>query len=366
MSSSRVFVTWNDSRRSTSLCARLGIDRVVIVAKRRGLARHVLGSLATVFFLIRRRPKVVWFQFSLALAVVLRLYASVRPRANVQLVADLHTKAMRRSGPYGAMWLVRLAKRKALQRCAAVLVTNPENARYAYEQLGAQASVLPDPLPESPGPGARLRDLLGDPPDVAFICSFAADEPISLMIETARHLRGEARIVFTGHPGGVRSSDRKAIERVARFTGFLPDDAYWELLRSTTCIVVLSDEPACLPCGAYESIAVGKRPIIADDTSARELFGDLAVYAPLKTQALTGAIRRLLEERSKPTESTIMDAYEGRWQKNWAHVQRRLAESGLSDVHQCPPSEGPVCSTRKMMAPHDGGATHVPQSGRNS
>jgi hypothetical protein len=117
MKSNTVFLTWNNSRRSMSICARLGVERVVIVGNRSGLARHILGSLATTVFLIRKRPELIWFQFSLALSVILWVYACVRRTARVQLVADIHTKAMRRSGPIGTRWMIQFLKRRALRRC---------------------------------------------------------------------------------------------------------------------------------------------------------------------------------------------------------------------------------------------------------
>jgi glycosyltransferase involved in cell wall biosynthesis len=327
MKSNTVFLTWNNSRRSMSICARLGVERVVIVGNRSGLARHILGSLATTVFLIRKRPELIWFQFSLALSVILWVYACVRRTARVQLVADIHTKAMRRSGPIGTRWMIQFLKRRALRRCVAVLVTNHENLRYVEEFFGAYALVLPDPLPRMPARATGEAPSLAHA-DVAFICSFAEDEPISLMIEAARQLRGEAQIVFTGNPSKIGPAARREIQSVARFTGFLPDEDYWRLLRSAQCIVVLSNEPACLPCGAYESIAVGRRPILVDDLQAHHLFGDLAIYTGLHAQVLASAIRDALGDREYRA-SSLAQVYEDRWQEIWQHVQRRLGSLGL-------------------------------------
>jgi hypothetical protein len=332
MSSHGVFLTWNNSRRSSSICARLDLERVLIVGGRRGFARHVLGALATLVFLARRRPELVWFQFSLVLAVILSVYARMSRAGRVQLVADLHTKAMRRSGPIGTKWIIRILKRSALQRCLAVLVTNAENARYVEEFLEVRALVLPDPLPQVPVPTHKHPTATPGHPDVAFICSFADDEPISLMIEAADQLFGEAQVVFTGNPSSARSSISQEIERVAGFTGFLADEDYWQLLRSTPCVVVLSNEPACLPCGAYESIAIGKQPIIAADRYARELFGPLAIYTQLQAQALTEAIRVKLANSSEPPKVNFVAAYERRWQKDWQCVEQWLAGHGVLRV----------------------------------
>lgn len=324
MSLEATFLTWNDSRRSMSISARLGLKRVVLVAQRRGLARHALGSLATAAFLIRHRPRVVWFQFSLALGLVLWMYSRVRVRGSVRLIADLHTKAMRRSGARGADWLVRRIKGLVLRSCAAVLVTNPENAAYLDERYAARALVLPDPLPRITATVDRADERAQGTPEVAFVCSYAPDEPLDVLTETAARLCGEARIFFTGDAARIEKPQRTAAQTVARFTGFLSDEDYWSLLQSVACIVIVSDQPACLPCGAYESIAVGKRPVIVDDPSAREVFGDLAVYAALRPEALAAAIRLVLRERRTAADAALATQYEDRWQNYWQRVQLRL------------------------------------------
>jgi len=329
MNSEGVFLTWNDSRRSSSICARLGLERVVIAGERRGFTRHVLGALGTVIFLIRKRPEVVWFQFSLVLAAVLWLYSNLRSDGRGTLVADLHTKAMRRSGPIGTRSIIQALKGRALRRCLAVLVTNRQNARYVEERFGGYTLVLPDPLPQVPNRVLNQQRPPGNYPDVVFICSFASDEPIALMIEAANRLCDEAEIAFTGNPKNIRPAQRKAIARVARLTGFLSGEDYWQVLKLSRCVVVLSDEPACLQCGAYEAIAVGKRPIVADDSEARHLFGELAIYARLDAGLLVAAIRTALAESSEIRGSNRADAYECRWQKQWQDVERRLVSRGL-------------------------------------
>lgn len=315
-----VFLTWNDSRRSRSLSARLGLRRVVHSAERRGLARHALGVLDTARFLITERPVDLWYQFSLLLGLAVAAYASLR-RGRVRAVVDLHTKALRRDG--GALQFIVLPlKRWALRRCQLAVVTNAENARYAREVLGiADPCIVPDPPPEPPAGGVAGVE----PADVVFVCSFAPDEPLALIADAARRLEGAACVV-TGNTARLAPHARQQLARVARLPGFLPEEQYWALLRGAGCVVVLSTEPACLPCGAYEALAVGHRPVLAADAEARMVFGRSARYTALEPERLVAAIREAIAERATDPEDrqSHREAYEARWMRVWQDVRARL------------------------------------------
>lgn len=123
-----VFLTWNDSRRSKSLAARLDLKRITFVAKRYGMRRHLVGAAGTAMFLIRHRPAVIWYQFSWLLGLVLALYTRLRGEDRTVLVADIHTKALRRAGPNGLRPLINWLKGWSLPVARVTLVTNNENA----------------------------------------------------------------------------------------------------------------------------------------------------------------------------------------------------------------------------------------------
>lgn len=320
-----VFLTWNDSRRSISLADLLGIPRVMIVPHRAGVVRHIGGTLLTALFLARHRPRVIWFQYSIALGAVLGLYAALARRGEVRLVTDIHTKALRRQGPVGVRWLVRLAKRWSLKRCWAAVLTNPQNAGYTKQVLEARSVILPDPLPR-PVLGVET----GPEPtvDVVFICSYAEDEPMQMMYDAIRQLGPGVRVAITGNDRALEPEVREQLSSVAHLTGFLPEEAYWRLLRATRSCVVLSTEEACVPCGAYEAIALGKRPIVADDPEVRRVFEEAAIYTPLQASAIREVICRQLESEPSEQDSdeSLAQSYLQRWERTWFSARHVLAQ----------------------------------------
>ena len=319
-----VFLTWNDSRRSVSLAEILDMSRVVFVARRRGALRHALGLLATGLFLLRRRPRLVWYQFSHVLGLLLAIYARLGKRRRIRLIADIHTKALRRRGSPGLAWLVTATKGWALRSCCFTLVTNEQNAAYGRRLLGISPLVLPDPLPTPP----QTR-LTSPAADVVFICSFASDEPVRLIADVCRRLGTTVSAAATGDPTHLVPRLRRELQATARLTGYLAESEYWSLLRSARCVVVLSTEPACLPSGGYEAIAIGHRPVLAADPIAEAVFGPCAIYSVLEADAIVAAIRGVLETPSA-TDAAAPGVYRGRWQQYWDAVAGPLTSCTAS------------------------------------
>jgi hypothetical protein len=315
-----LFVTWNDSQRSRSLARVAGLRRIVLAGRATGVHRHVLGSIQTFRLLGSERPAVVWYQYSVALGVVLALYAKW---SGASVVADVHTKALHRTlgGVRGAV--LASVKRWALRSCAAVLVASDQNATYARERFGVDPLVLGDPLPH-PRPATGP-----DEPacDVVFVCSFACDEPLDLIREAATRLSGCYSVAITGDASSLSAPARRRLSMVAQLTGFLPDPEYWSLLRHARCVAVLTTEPGCVPCGAYEAIAIGRRPVLLDDPAVRAVFRDEAVYVRAQLDALVGAITD--ETDAGRPRADLAASYEARWQRRWARVGDRLVERRL-------------------------------------
>jgi hypothetical protein len=320
-----VFLTWNDSRRSATLARALGVERVTLAARRTGPLRHPAGTAATARYLLAARPGLVWFQFSLALGVLLAVYLRLSRGRGVRLAADVHSKALRRAGPWWLRWAVLPVKRWALGSCPAVLVSNETDARYAERVLRVPALILPDPLPEPPAPSGAQRQGGGE---VVFVCSYAVDEPMPLILEAARRIAPHATVVLTGDPRPLDPGLRVELERVATLPGMLPEAEYWALLRSAGCIVVLTTEPECLPCGAYEAVALGKRPVLASGSAVRRVFGDAGVFTDLHAGHVADAVLGVLERGRAGEGAAVPAAFLGRWVYTWKNVRAALAELG--------------------------------------
>jgi glycosyltransferase involved in cell wall biosynthesis len=211
-----------------------------------------------------------------------------------------------------------------LRACRLTLVTNPDNAEFARVRYGVAPLALPDPIPLPPEPSSAVRS----DADVVFVCSFAVDEPLDLIRSVAASLP-HWRVAVTGNTEVLSPAARGALCDVATLTGFLPEPVYWALLSGARCIVVLSNTPGCIPCGAYEALAVGRRPVVALDRSVTRVLGDSALYAPLETAAHSDIIDRAA--RTEARDPTLATRYRDAWVGRWAGVLDTLAveDSGL-------------------------------------
>lgn len=314
-------MTWNDSTRSSSLSDRMSCQKIMHVPNLEGAKRHLWGALVSLWFLGKTRPAVVLYQFSLALGVVIALYKLSQRRRTVITVADIHTKALKRSGPQGARTAIRFAKRWALRSCDGSLVSNAENATFAKKIFGVTPHVLPDPLPRHP----IAKEALPHRADVVFVCSYAVDEPLRLILQTCRELAPNYTVAITGDDTRLDRAILGALREAAWVTGYLPSASYWWLLEHARCIVVLSTEAACLPCGAYEAISLGQRPVIVDDDFARGVFGSLARYAKLEQGDLLRVISASVSRPSKLGSPSI-EEYERTWERACALIRPLLIE----------------------------------------
>jgi hypothetical protein len=318
-----VYITWNDSRRSQSLCTYLGLRRVVFVSEWKGVLRHLWGTLRTALFLLDNRPKLIWYQFSLLLGVTIATYTRIVGRQNVRVVVDMHHKALRREGHSLVKPIVLCLKHWALSVCQCALVPHPTDASFAKSRLRTASMVLPDPLPIASCSGSLSTE--AGPVDVLFICSFGVDEPIDLIAEVCRRLSPMLTVGVTGDFTRRGTGVLNELRRLVRVTGYLGEVEYWGTLRQARCVVDLSLDSASLPCGAYEAIALGRRPVLNLDEGVAGFFGDLASYSLLNPNELERAILEAVKQAPPEGDMALAVAYQKLWEERWKPVQEVLA-----------------------------------------
>ncbi len=295
---------------------------VVFVADRNGPLRHLGGAIRTALWLVANRPRTVWFQYSFALAAVLAAYRTLSPWRVASLVADVHTKALRRDGGTALRWIVSPIKKWTMRSCDVAIVTNEENRRYAQAEFAVDPVVLTDPMPVAPRlPPAADTDE-NETPIVVFVCSYAEDEPLGLIRAVAELLAPRFRCVVTGDPSRLPAAERERLASAADMSGFLATPDYWALLAKAAAIVVPTTQPACLPCGAYEALAVGRRPVLLDDEVARGVFGDLAAFSAPAPDPLATAVVDVVGARGRPKEEGLARLRES-WEQSWQELLLR-------------------------------------------
>jgi glycosyltransferase involved in cell wall biosynthesis len=313
-------ITWFSHRRTENICARFGWKYVVLETSSRGLLRYLRLAPRTIMAVARSRPAILIVQNpSLVLAFLTVL---IRPVFAFKLVVDAHNEAVQ---PYlttskALRWLAR----QCLRRADITIVTNTALANEVV-RAGGRPFVLPDPLPKPPDThvdGQRRAKL-----EVVVISTFAPDEPLEEIFEAARQMTEVARFRVTGNLARLPDDLSDQAPPNVVFTGFLPEPAYWALLRGSDVVMDLTKMPDCLVCGAYEAIAVMKPVVLTDSEPARAWFGDAATYVRNDARHIARALNRLATNSTTDWESRAVRAIariESEWEERRTDFVHRL------------------------------------------
>ena len=285
------------SQRSTTIADRLGYE--LLLVGRSGFRRAWTAPLAypastirTIAAIARHRPRaaiIVAPPFVAALVAWPFLRAIGAPFA-----LDVHTGALvdrRWRWSTGILaWLAR--------RGVGAVVTLPSLAA-PLAARGVTTFVIPDPLPRltprpaasaaSPAPVGTASVATADGPIVAAVCGWGDDEPIEALVASAQGRPWQ--LVLTGRP-------RRPVELPAnvRLAGYLPDDAYRDLLASAACVVVLTERDQTLLSGGWEAIALGRPLVVSGTPAIRSTFGDELTYVDATPAGIAAGITAVLDD----------------------------------------------------------------------
>lgn len=275
-----LFLTWFDHRRTREIAAHLRMPMLVLSTPHRGLRRYLELAWRTVAELRRARPRLLMVQSP---SLVLSLIAlALRPFLRYALVVDAHNEAVE---PYlYPNRLIRSLTYRVLRTADLVVVSNPALAT-RVESHGGRAHSLPDRVP-------KPASTVGEPSpgfNVVLVCTYAADEPVDAVIESARR-SGDVRYTITGDSSRLPAQVRDALPGNVHLTGFLPDEEYWRVLATSDIVMDLTTMEDCLVCGAYEGLAAGKPLLLSNNRASVELFHDAALFTDNSVESLVQAV----------------------------------------------------------------------------
>jgi glycosyltransferase involved in cell wall biosynthesis len=308
-------LTWTEHRRTTGLCAGLGLELLVLETRGRGPLRYLLLSLRTVALLLRRRPGVLLVPNPSLILSALTLVLG--PVLRYRLIVDAHNEAVT---PFihQQPWLKRLS-RWVVRKAELTIVTNHALAT-AVEEQGGRPFTLPDPVPEAPR--LAVEKLPGEF-NVVLISTFAPDEPVAAVLEAVRGANVD--LYVTGNHRKLDPATAQRLPPNVHLTGFLPEDAYWKLLQSADALIDLTLMDNCLVCGAYEALAVGKPMLLSNNRVSVELFGDSALYTDNSATDIRRLLQQLRTERAGLQAAGVTRRAE--LAASWTACARRLADA---------------------------------------
>lgn len=317
-------LTWERHRRMNELCDWLGLPLRILESKHRGLRRYLSLSWATLGILARERPSRVFIQNpSLVLATLVLLARPFLGRYRV--VMDAHNEAVT---PFSfTQWPIPWLARRALRKADVTIVTN-EALATIVRAAGGRPLVLPDRLPTAPIAPRAVP--LTDELQVMVVATYAADEPITEILEAARELGAGYRFSFTGNPKKLPPAQREGAPANVRFTGFVPEHDYWQLMADSHVMLDLTLKPNCLVCGAYEALALQKPMVLTGNPATRDLFARVALFPASERAADIAATLRELRTRYDALLPQLVaegPRFTQRWNTAAAELRGALAET---------------------------------------
>jgi glycosyltransferase involved in cell wall biosynthesis len=289
-----LFLVWgtpSQGPRSRVFAKELGIEAAFVYSTtRRGLVtapfRYASQAVKTLFLLSRRRPRVVFVQSPPSFAVMfVALYCGL---TGASFLVDAHSGAMQ--SPYWTRprWLHALLARRAV----ATIVTNQRFADIIHGS-GGRSLVIRD-IPTT-FPGGRGRSTGADF-NVLVVNTFSADEPLSELVAAATevpeatfHVTGDTRRgrIPPGRPGNVR------------FTGFLPTEAYYDLMASSDAVMCLTTRDDTMQRGACEALSIGRPIITSNWPLLRDYFRKGTVHVDNGAIGIRDGVRAMMRDHSR-------------------------------------------------------------------
>lgn len=270
--------------------------------------RWLLGAVATVWYLLRRRPRaVIATNPPIWLGLITRLYAWL---AGAVTVLDSHPGGFGAQGDRVAARLQRLHAWLAA-RVDLVLVTTPAWVK-VVEGWGGRGLVLHEAEPAwSPTPSRPAGEVF----HLLFAGVFGLDEPVAEILEAVRELPN-VLLSVTGDP---RRAPEGLVENApvnVRFLGYLNQPSYIGALADADAVVVLSTEPTSVMRAACDAVWALRPLLVNDSLALADAFPD-AIRADCTPDALRTGIKELMDRhadlRVRADEARARQA--GRWRE---------------------------------------------------
>jgi glycosyltransferase involved in cell wall biosynthesis len=280
--------------------------------------KYVLQAIETLRVLFTERPQAVHVQnppfvCGLVVAIYCRLTGS-------RFVTEFHTAA------FGRAWRFALPVQKWLAREAVTNIVTDDHWAQVVRSWGGHAIVMYDAFLDLP-PGEPFAVRNGC--NVAFLGTFAQDEPIEALLEAAA-LLPDVHFYVTGDTTKADQEVLASASDNVTFTGFLdPNGAYLGLLRAVDAVVVLTTRDSTLQLAGCEAIAVGKPLVTSDFEYLRTLFEKAAVYVAPNVWSIRDGIAELLARKEQVAREVV--AVRTKRREEWKEGMRELDELVFPD-----------------------------------
>lgn len=309
----KIWITWENHRRSRELSRVLDAKYIVVSYDGFWLVRYLVLSGKTLFVLTREKPDLVFCQNpSVVLAALL---CALKIIFSYFLIVDRHTNfKLNKITSKHPKWLIfHMLSRFSIRQADRTIVTNQPLADVVVS-MGGRAIVLPDKLPKLQFlKRARLKSRF----NYLFICTFSHDEPVQEVGRAFSQLPSDFCLYITGNFRSYKNWENLENMPNVVLLGYIPEKEYLEYLYGCDVTIVLTRQPMTLNCGSYESVVAGKPQIVADSEVIRDYFNTGAIYTELDVNSIKSAVLESAGNLSRLRKQVTVNRHtlEARWTK---------------------------------------------------
>jgi glycosyltransferase involved in cell wall biosynthesis len=298
-----IFLVWAPySPRSENLSRRLNANIYLTSYKFKqkiyAPIKYPVLFVKTVRILRNERPDVVVCQTPPIFCALSVLMYNFIYSKKIKVIVDAHTQTFRNPWTY-----FKALTKMIIRNSYLVLVSNLEIQNKVNSLYGIKALVLEDMIPEfknhktSTYYNNKEKTLF----NIAVISSFAADEPISSVLESALQLPNIFFYVTGDKSNMPKYLVKKKFANVS-FTGFLQYEEYIALLHFVDAIMVLTDREETMLSGAYDAVSSEKPLISFTSEPIRRYFSKGTIYVDNSPAEIKEAIKQVQAKKVSLTE----------------------------------------------------------------
>lgn len=320
-----LYIAWASyQRRAVSMQPYLGYTLHHLPPSQGGkfskLAGYVKQSISTLQLVRNSEPDVVWVQLPPNFIAHLLILSRMLSGKKFKIVLDCHNAALR------APWLSTPFFGWACRASDLVIVHNEEVLRDFPIRLGVEspAIVLEDP-PSNFLKGATNCALEGF---VLVPCSFHDDEPIEMILATARQVP-EIKFKITGRLEKARAKGYlRDVPVNVVFTDFVSEDRFNKLLHTCSVVAGLTTYEGIQLSVASEAIGAGKALILSGTRVLRSMFADCALFFENTDDEFANAVRTAISDRAQMEERSraSLTRRVASWKTKASSIQRMLSD----------------------------------------
>ena len=319
----KIWVSWERHRRTVELVGALNdVSLKILESDADRIIRYPYLLLRTLILLLQEQPGLVIIQNP---SVVLSLFMVTLGKAMTKgVVVDAHNEGLK-PFHYKYSWLLPLYR--FIQRKADLTIVTNSNLADVVSRNGGRPFVLEDRIPRFNHP---TKTNLNGEAVVTFVCTFEKDEPFMEVIHSAQLLSPSVSLYITGSLERIPHAVIESAPSNVKFTGYLSDNDYENLLYSSDVIMDLTLMEDCLVCGAYEAVALGKPMILSNTNAIKDYFNKGAVYTDNNPHAIAAAIQQAIDyqERLQDEAAELGVELTSQWDVKFLAFKQALDQIG--------------------------------------